>query len=197
MSSDPVSLDLPGVSSAGTSIADVLPAVLQAISQVAPTHRQCHITITNGCSSFYLSNPRWYIDSGSCATPFPPTIRSSDSGSALFIKTPDTARGAIAVITYDLLNNDSNQTIEKIAVMFSNPYDLKAHSNLFAVGILDNSRECDKLLYDEMETGTGNFFVRRKTDGNVLSYRGKRVTIQATMSDSPQPAMKVELRETQ
>uniref|UniRef100_A0A672G295 Uncharacterized protein n=1 Tax=Salarias fasciatus TaxID=181472 RepID=A0A672G295_SALFA len=160
------------------------------------THRQCNITITNGCRRYYLSTPRWYTDSGFCDTPFPPTIPSNDNGFAVFKKTPDTARGAVGVIVYDVKHNSSHQIIDQIAIMFRNPYDFNLYSNLFAVGILERSRNCDEDLFDEMETGTGNYFFRSKAGDGALTYRGSRVTIKATMSDVPQPVMKVDVSET-
>uniref|UniRef100_A0A672FFK3 Uncharacterized protein n=1 Tax=Salarias fasciatus TaxID=181472 RepID=A0A672FFK3_SALFA len=180
----------------GVAIAGLVTAVGQAIAQVAPTHRQCHITITNGCSSYSLTNTRWYTDSGGCAAPFPPTISSHALESALFIKTPYTACGAVGVVTYDLLNNDSKQTTEKIAIMFSNPYDFNVHSNLYALGIFDVSRECDENLYNEMANGTSDSFIRSKPVGNVLIYKKNGITIKATMSDAYQAVIKVELSET-
>uniref|UniRef100_A0A672FE88 Actinoporin-like protein n=1 Tax=Salarias fasciatus TaxID=181472 RepID=A0A672FE88_SALFA len=189
-------MDASGAVNTGVAIAGLVTAVGQAIGQIAPTHRQCFIIITNGCSSFSLSNPRWYMDSGSCASPFPPTIRSNALESAVFIKTPNTARGAVGVVTYDLLNNDNKQSREKIAIMFSNPYDFNLYSNWYAVGIFHKSKECDEHLYHEMYNETSDSFIRSKPDGRVLSYRGKEVTIKATMSDAYQPVMKVELSET-
>uniref|UniRef100_A0A672G299 DELTA-sagatoxin-Srs1a n=1 Tax=Salarias fasciatus TaxID=181472 RepID=A0A672G299_SALFA len=193
--SEPVPIDIPAAVDTGVAIAGLITAMGQAMGQVAPTHRQCFIMITNECSSFSLSSPRWYTHSGSCASPFPPTIRSHGVESALFMKTPNTACGSIGVVTYDLLNNDSNQTTEKIALMFSNPYDFNLYSNWYAVGVFDMSKECDENLYNEMYQGTSDSFIRSKADGKVLSYRGSQVTIKATMSDAYQPVMKVELSE--
>uniref|UniRef100_A0A672FKF7 DELTA-sagatoxin-Srs1a n=1 Tax=Salarias fasciatus TaxID=181472 RepID=A0A672FKF7_SALFA len=181
---------------AALNIGAAAASVGQAIGQGSPTHRQCLMYITNGCSSYSLSNPRWYIYSGSCASPLPPMIPSNASGSALFIKTPHTACGSVGVITYDLLHDDSNQTIEKISIMFSNPYDFNVYSNWYAVGIFDESKQCDYDLYNEMYYEASESFVRGQADGNVLVYKGKRVTIQATMSDAYQPVMKVTVNET-
>uniref|UniRef100_A0A672FKH7 DELTA-sagatoxin-Srs1a n=1 Tax=Salarias fasciatus TaxID=181472 RepID=A0A672FKH7_SALFA len=158
--------------------------------------------VLNSCLCFgiyqnatVLPSPLWSVFTYCCAAPFPPSIRSNALESALFIKTPHTACGSVGVVTYDLLNNDSSQRREKIAVMFSNPYDFNSHSNLYAVGVFDVSRECDENLYHEMYYETNDSFVRSKPDGKVLSYRGKEVTINATMSDAYQAVIKVELSE--
>uniref|UniRef100_A0A672FHC0 Uncharacterized protein n=1 Tax=Salarias fasciatus TaxID=181472 RepID=A0A672FHC0_SALFA len=167
------------------------------IYQGSPTHRQCHMTITNRCSSYSLVNPRWYTKSGRCAEPFPPTIPSNALESALFKKTPHAARGSAGVVTYDLLHNKSKRISEKIAIMFSNPYDLNLRSNVFAVGIFDKWKECNRSLHDEMEGTCSPYFVRSEASGGALNFEGKAVTIRATMSDGHQTVMKVEVSESQ
>lgn len=128
---------------------------------------------------------RVYTASGSCTTPLPPTIASCSSGSALFSKTPNTARGSVGVFTYDLLQNGTNQHAEKIAVMFSVPYDFNLHSNWYAV--------CDYDLHCEMYYQSDKTFIRGKASGQGLTYKGDQVTIMATMSDTYQPVMKVQV----
>ncbi|KAK5893210.1 hypothetical protein CgunFtcFv8_006104 [Champsocephalus gunnari] len=90
----------------------------------------CHIEIENECTTYILVNPRMYINSGYCDTPLPPTVAPGATGTALFKKHNGTATGCVGVVTYDLRNKDTNLTAEKIAVMFSVPYDLHLYSNL-------------------------------------------------------------------
>ncbi|KAM7386081.1 hypothetical protein PAMA_008957 [Pampus argenteus] len=179
---------------AATSVLDAAVSASQA-AELLPTHRQCSIEIKNECSIYSLCNPRVYIDSGCCSTPLPPHIDSSSSGSALFTKTPNTARGAVGVFTYDLLNKSTKKSSEKIAVMFSVPYDFNLYSIWYAVGIFDESKQCDYDLYNHMYNNTDKTFVRSKATGGGLKHDDEKVTIMATMSDTYQPTMKVEVRE--
>ncbi|KAL3065176.1 hypothetical protein OYC64_015371 [Pagothenia borchgrevinki] len=171
-------------------------AIGEAIAGALPTHRQCDIKIVNECTTYTLCNPRTYTSSGSCATPLPPTVAPLKSGNAVFKKTPHAATGTVGVFTYDLLNNRTNRTAEKIAVMFSVPYDFNLYSNWYAVGVFNKSKECDYDLYCEMYYNTDITFVRGKASGNnVLTCNGKQVTIMATMSDGFQTVMKVRVKQ--
>ncbi|XP_042248853.1 DELTA-sagatoxin-Srs1a-like [Thunnus thynnus] len=158
-----------------------------------PTHRQCSIEIENKCSGYTLCNPRVHTVSGFCETPLPPTLGPAESGSALFIKTPQTACGSVGVFTYDLLNGSTKQYDGKIAVMFSNPYDFNLYSNWYAVGVFDMGKTCDPDLYKEMYKNAEKGFVRGKAKGPSLTHTSNRVTIRATMSDSYQPVIKVQV----
>ncbi|XP_035510865.1 LOW QUALITY PROTEIN: bryoporin-like [Morone saxatilis] len=179
------------------SVSDVLDAAISVGGNAAgliPTHRQCSIEITNKCSNYTLRNPSLHTDSGSCTEPLPGTsIDPSKTGNALFTKTPNTARGAVGVFTYNLLNQSANASTEKIAVMFSVPYDYNLYSNWYAVGIFDKSVLCDHDLYYQMYNNTGTF--ERKKGGQSIEYRKDNVTIIATMTDTFQPVMHVEVKD--
>ncbi|KAM3597486.1 uncharacterized protein V6R79_005215 [Siganus canaliculatus] len=114
-----------------------------------PTHRQCTFEFKNH-SNITLWRPRVHVVSGTCEEPLTPLFRPSESGSALFKKTPHTACGSVGVLTYDLQTECGQLMEEKMAVMFSNPYDFNLHSNWFAVGFFDMSRDCNSSLFDEM-----------------------------------------------
>ncbi|XP_033970183.1 DELTA-actitoxin-Aeq1b-like [Trematomus bernacchii] len=157
------------------------------------TFRQCDIEIVNECPTYTFVNPRTYIYSGNCATPFPSTIAPGASGSALFSKYADAATGCVGLLTYDLLNEDTNQTAEKIAVMFSAPFNFNFYSNLYAVGVFNLRRACEVGLYEEMYYGEQTTFRRRIPDGSSLCYVGDHITIMATMSDSYQPVIKMQV----
>ncbi|CAK6979567.1 DELTA-stichotoxin-Hmg2b-like [Scomber scombrus] len=143
-----------------TGVIDTTAAIGAAIGEIVPTHRQCTIEISNECAKFSLCNPRMHIVSGSCAIPLLPLIGPSRSDTALFIKTPNTARGSVGVFTYDLQKTDADQPKKKIAVMFCVPYDFTRYSNLYAVGIFDKSRDCNYDLYYKMYNNTDKSFVR-------------------------------------
>ncbi|XP_053195019.1 DELTA-thalatoxin-Avl1a-like [Scomber japonicus] len=163
------------------------------IGAVAPT-RQCSIEIRNETKDFSLCNPRMHIVSGHCAIPLPPFIDPSKSDMAQFVKTPHSARGSVGVFTYDLLKKVADQPAEKIAVMFSVPYDFNMYSNWYAVGIFDKSKECNDNLYYEMYNNTHQSFVRDKAN-SCLTHKGDHVTVTATMSDSYQPVIKLQVRD--
>ncbi|XP_076020712.1 uncharacterized protein LOC143011650 [Genypterus blacodes] len=168
-------------------------AAAQAISSVLPTHRQCTIEVTNDCSNYTLRNPSEFLNRGRCSIPLSPTIASSKSASALFTKTPHTARGSVGVFTYDLVRNDTKQSVGKMAVLFNVPYDFNLYRNGYAVGIFDTSKSCDYGLYHQMHKEKQNMFVREKAKGPSLCYSDKGITIRAKMTDTYQPVMKVEV----
>ncbi|XP_051245173.1 uncharacterized protein LOC127357046 [Dicentrarchus labrax] len=163
------------------------------VAGLIPTHRQCSVLMTNKCSNYSLCNLSLHSDSGSCTEPLPLTIDPSKTGNALFTKTPNTARGAVGVFTYNLLNQSTNASTEKIAVMFSVPYDYNLYSNWFAVGIFDKSVLCDRDLYYRMYNNTGTF--DRKKAGQNIEYKKDNVTITAMMTDTFQPVLQVEVKD--
>ncbi|XP_031142843.1 uncharacterized protein LOC116041123 [Sander lucioperca] len=157
--------------------------------------RQCAIQITNECSTYDLDNPCAYMESGVCTEPLPPQIDSNSTGSALFTKTANAARGAVGVFTYDLIKKSTKNAIGKIAVMFCVPYDYVLYFNLYAVGIFDESQAFNNNLYQLMYYDSNSNFIRGKATGPCLSHTDGQVTIMGTMSDSYQPVMKVVVKD--
>ncbi|KAM6904764.1 DELTA-thalatoxin-Avl1a-like [Xenentodon cancila] len=154
--------------------------------------RQCFVEIQNKSSLCCLTDPIIHLVSGSSESPLPPTLKSSEAGSARFVKSFG-ARGSVGVFTYNLIQESTKQYRGKIAVMFSVPYDFNLYSNWYAIGMFGREKLCDKDLFDEMYKGGEKGFVRGKAKGPSLTYRGDHVTIRASMSDSYKPVLKVDI----
>ncbi|XP_078140773.1 DELTA-thalatoxin-Avl1a-like [Centroberyx gerrardi] len=166
------------------------------MSKEVPTHRECTVEIENGCSNFILCNPREYYKSGSCGKALPLTLGPSASATSLFTKTTFSLRGAVGVFTYDLHNNRTNKSTDKIAVMFSVPFDYTLYSNWYAVGIFDLSKSCDEKLFCEMYSNVEQrCFIRGKAGDSGLTYKNHDITIEATMTDTYEPVMKVQVND--
>ncbi|KAM4531671.1 deep-sea actinoporin Cjtox I-like [Odontesthes bonariensis] len=157
------------------------------------THRQCSFEIKNKSSKYTLSEPLVHLVSGNSEVPLPPTIGPSETGSALFMKTPNTACGSVGVLTYDLLQEPGRQFRGRMAVMFSVPYDFVLYSNWFGLGVFGRDMQCNKELFNNMYKGMESGFVRGKAKGPSLTHRSDHVTVRATMSDSYQPVLRVEV----
>ncbi|XP_038138031.1 DELTA-sagatoxin-Srs1a-like [Cyprinodon tularosa] len=115
------------------------------------------------------------------------------SGTALFEKTPNTACGSVGVFTYDILPGSNSQNKGRVAVMFSNPYDFNFYSNYYAIGVFSKDKKCDNDLYNEMYSGKEIDFVRGKASGPSLTYKAGDLIIRASMSDSYQPILKLDI----
>ncbi|XP_032364456.1 DELTA-thalatoxin-Avl1b [Etheostoma spectabile] len=173
----------------------LLTAVEDVMARRGLTYRECTVEIENKCSEFTLCNPQVYVQSGFCKSPLAPTLGPSESSRALFTKTAFSARGAVGVFTYDLQNKSKEDCLEKVAVLFSVPYDYIQYCNLYAVGVFDQDTRCDESLFDEMcySTHQQAVFVRGKAKDTGLAHKGGRVTVRATMSDSATSVLKVQV----
>uniref|UniRef100_A0A3Q0SQT7 Uncharacterized protein n=1 Tax=Amphilophus citrinellus TaxID=61819 RepID=A0A3Q0SQT7_AMPCI len=134
--------------------------LIDAVVGLLPTHRQCSTEITSN-STYTLCNA-WYSNS-------------------VFTMAPHAARGAVGIFTYELHNKSTQESTEKIAVMFSVPYDFNLSSNWFAVGIFQKTKECNYDLYYQMYNNTDSMFVRGKASGPSLTHKFSRVTILASI----------------
>ncbi|MEQ2274579.1 hypothetical protein XENORESO_000019 [Xenotaenia resolanae] len=159
-------------------------------------HRHCFVEIRNNTNSYTLSNPRFYTESGFCEVPFPPMVGPCSVVKAFFNKTTGTVTGAVGVFTYDLFNAELNDCSHIMAVMFSVPYDRNLYSNWFAVGIFNKHKNCDHSLYDKMYNGGENNFVRGKADESSIFYEGDYIILSASMTDSGEAVLIVEVNDT-
>ncbi|KAM6924664.1 DELTA-sagatoxin-Srs1a-like [Xenentodon cancila] len=159
-------------------------------------HRYCSVEINNNSNGYTLSNPRVFTESGHCEVPLPDMIGPCSVVRGLFNKTTGTATGAVGVFTYDLFNADLNDHNHIAAVMFSVPYDRNLYSNWCAVGIFDKGKSCDYDLYNLMYNGNANKFARGKADSACVSYEGDYVIISASMSDSGEAVLRVNISDT-
>ncbi|XP_028460070.1 DELTA-stichotoxin-Hcr4b-like [Perca flavescens] len=155
-------------------------------------HRLCSVEIKNNSGCYTLANPRVFTESSHCEVSLPPMVGPYSPASALFNKHMGSATGAVGVFTYDLFNPNLNDYSHVMAIMLSVPYDRNLYSNRFAVGILDRGYICDYDLYDMMYNGYENF-VRARADGSCISFQGGYAIVNASMSDSCEAVLRVDI----
>ncbi|KAM6966516.1 uncharacterized protein LKV04_018980 [Tautogolabrus adspersus] len=171
-----------------------MPETAEAVSATLSTNRNCTIEITNVSSSYCLINPKVYMSSGFSHHPPQPTIRVSKTEVCSFIKDDNTATGAVGLLTYDLFHMQSQVCSERMAIMFSVPYDHNLYKNRLAVGVVEQSHACDKHLYDQMYDGKDQSnFTRSEKSGCGLLYKATYVDLRATMSSIGKAIVKLEL----
>lgn len=137
---------------------------------------------------------RVYMKSGFCQHPPQPTIRTTKTEVCSFTKDDNTATGAVGILTYDLFHMQSRVCSERMAIMFSVPFDHNLYKNQLAIGVFEQSRACDKQLYDRMYDGKDlSNFTRSEANGCGLEYKATYVDLRATMSTVGKAMVKVEL----
>lgn len=135
-----------------------------------------------------------FLSSGFCQHPPQPTIRSMKSAVCSFVKDEDFPSGAVGVLTYDLFHTHTRSCTERMAIMFSVPYDYNLYENRLAVGVFEQSCACDEKLYDLMYDGQeSSYFVRSENIGSGLEYLAPNVDLRATMSSIGKAIIKMEL----
>lgn len=134
------------------------------------------------------------MKSGFCQHPPQPTIRTTKTEVSSFTKDDNTATGAVGILTYDLFHMQSRVCSERMAIMFSVPFDHNLYKNQLAMGVFEQSRACDKQLYDRMYDGKDlSNFTRSEANGCGLEYKATYVDLRATMSTVGKAMVKVEL----
>ncbi|KAI3359557.1 hypothetical protein L3Q82_013958, partial [Scortum barcoo] len=171
-----------------------MPETAEAVSATLTTNRNCTIEITNVSGSYCLINPKVYMTSGFCQHPPQPTVRTTKTEVCSFTKDDNTATGAVGLLTYDLFHMQSRVCSERMAIMFSVPFDHNLYKNKLAVGVVENSHACDKHLYNQMYDGKdlSNFACSEAT-GSGLEYKATYVDLRASMSSVGKAIVKVEL----
>ncbi|CAL8243558.1 unnamed protein product [Lota lota] len=137
-----------------------------------------------------MTNPSVHLISGDCSTQLNCEVKPGANNTAVFAKTALSLRGSVGVFTYDLFN-----TNEKMAVMFSVPFNFNFYENVFAVGVFSSNTVCDYDLYNTMYYKQPSGFVRGKAKDSVLTHEGKKVVIKASMSDSYRSTLRVNVNE--
>ncbi|XP_030622880.1 bryoporin-like [Chanos chanos] len=183
-----------------TTVAAVISAATIAVA--AAICRSCVIGIENGCCGYSLANPKFWMYSGYNDNPPSSTVNTQTTDICSFSQTAGAARGAVGVLTYDLLKLESStdelnnyNSNELIAVMFSVPFDYNFYDNWLAVGIFDHNQPCDSALFDLMYNGIDLKFRRAKAKDGSVVYQGKSVNITATMSNKCVAVVKVKLND--
>ncbi|XP_018545014.1 DELTA-actitoxin-Afr1e [Lates calcarifer] len=166
----------------------------EALAANLKSRRNVTIEITNLTNNYCLMDAKVYLESGNCHSPPQPTVRPLKTEVCNFSKTSAKACGAVGVLTYDLFERHSNRAAEKLAIMFSVPYDYNMYKNWFAVGIFNHDKECNEALYKEMYYNKEQQgFVRQESSGSGITYEGSNLDIKATMSPMGRAIMKVEV----
>lgn len=136
------------------------------------------------------------MSSGFCKHPPQPTVRDNLSEVCSFIKDDHTATGAVGLLTYDLFHKQSRVFSQRMAIMFSVPYDRNLYKNRLAVGVVDHSQACDKNLYKQMYDGKDlTNFKSCENSSSGLECSNQYVELRATMSTNGKAILKVEIFE--
>ncbi|XP_062389145.1 bryoporin-like [Sardina pilchardus] len=171
-----------------------MPETAEAVSATLTTNRNCTVEITNVSSFYCLINPKVHMSSGFCFHPPQPTVRSTKTEVCSFTKDDNTATGAVGVLTYDLFHMQNRLCTERVALMFSVPFDKNLYKNYLGVGAFEAERACDKKLYEHMYEGKDfTMFSRIEAGASGLVHRGAHVDLRATMSNMGQAILKLEL----
>lgn len=134
------------------------------------------------------------MSSGFSFHPPQPTVRTSKTEVCSFTKDDHTATGAVGILTYDLFHMKNRMCTERIAILFSVPFDRNLYKNRLGVGLFESERACDKHLYEHMYEGKDfTQFTRMDAGGSGLVHKGAYVDLRATMSNTGQAIMKLEL----
>ncbi|XP_055049404.2 DELTA-sagatoxin-Srs1a-like [Misgurnus anguillicaudatus] len=170
-------------------------ATAESVSASLDTIRNCTIEINNMSDIYNLVSPKIYTYSGYCCHPPQPTISTKNTGGCAFTKTAFTACGAVGILTYDLFHMENQTCTERIAILFSVPYDYNIYENFFGIGVFTTDRECNEALYNEMYYESSPSFTRGKAKESRITYKAQRVELRATMSNAGKAIIKLEIHD--
>lgn len=108
----------------------------------------------------------------------------------MFIKTHDTACGAVGVFVYDLQRNHEKKNI---AIMFSVPYNYNHFQNVYALGISDETKACDRNLFNEMYYNDCTWFTRVNADVGYHDFKRDGFAIKSKMVDSSEATLMIDI----
>lgn len=166
----------------------------ESVSATMSTNRNCTVEITNISSVYCLINPKVYMSSGYSCHPPQPTIRSTKTEVCSFTKNDNTATGAVGILTYDLFHMQNRMCTERMAILFSVPFDYQRYKNVLGVGLFESGRGCDKALYNHMYEGKDlSQFTRIEAAGSGITHKAHNVELRATMSNVGKAIIKMEL----
>ncbi|XP_056432483.1 actinoporin-like protein [Gadus chalcogrammus] len=171
-----------------------MPESADAVAANMKSRRNVTIEITNLTQAYCLIDPKVFLESGKTHSPPQPTVRPLKTEVCNFTKEGGAACGAVGVMTYDLYHRDHRDSGEKVAVMFSVPYDNNMYKNWFALGVYPKATECDEKLYKEMYYDKEQKgFVRAECNGTGITFSGRNLDVKATMSPLGRAIMKIEV----
>lgn len=110
-----------------------------------------------------------------------------------FRKSSAKTEGAVGVLTYDIMESTGQSPKQRLAIMFSVPFNYTAYKNWGAVGIYDPEKACDGDLFHEMYEEKETTFVRQEAKGGGFAYIGKDLDVLCTMSPMGRAIMKIEV----
>lgn len=135
-----------GVLLAGTTLlTDVMNKLLSALSSVG--NRAAAIGIDN-YTNINLIDPEQYLYSGQMYKPPAPEIQGGKADACCFTKTSGAARGTVGVLTYVLQGRG-----QKLAILWSVPYDYGSYSIWYDVQVISQSKPTNYDLYSDMYYG--------------------------------------------
>ncbi|XP_030622868.1 DELTA-thalatoxin-Avl1a-like [Chanos chanos] len=158
------------------------------------THRSCTIKIENHSNVYSFAHPKVWMHSGYNNQLPSPTVDINTTEECAFSKAAGAARGAVGVLTYELLKSKSSSN-KLLAIMFSVPYDYNLYENWLAVGIFDKTQKCDDTLYNLMYYNSDSKFRRAKATDTSIVYIWESMEIRAAMSNAGTAVVEVEIHD--
>ncbi|XP_054625417.1 DELTA-sagatoxin-Srs1a-like [Dunckerocampus dactyliophorus] len=166
----------------------------EALSANQKSRRNVTIEITNLTSQYCLMNPKVYLDSGNCHSPPQPTVRPLKTEVCNFTKSAAATSGTVGVLTYEIFEAHKSSPLEKLAIMFSVPFNYNLYKNWLGVGLYPTGRDTDEKLYKEMYYDKDQkSFVREEAKGCCVDFHDSKMDIKVTMSPMGRAIMKVEV----
>jgi len=111
--------------------------------------RRCAIGVANLGAAF-LTNPKWYMDSGNIYSSLPFDIPPGKSGVTLFHKKAVFIWGTTGLLTYDIDGTDY-----KLAIMWQVPWNIVLYDVEFNTKIYNKAVPTDKAMFKQMKKYAG------------------------------------------